>query len=312
MHGEVGDEVGRRQDRVDQAGRGEQRRVGDVRPGQIVGGVGVVQPPVQVVELVVELGGEPVGGRDGDAAARAATRMPRADRLGEAVPVGQAAHLHRRRVRALASRSGTARRSCGTPRPPPPGAPGCTARRGGRCAPRSAWRSRPGRSAAARPPAARSPARSPRSTPPGRRRAAAAPPPDAAPPASSTASTTGRYCSAATANNSGTAGQPPRHRQLQGASPLRVQPAPGPPRGCGRGETAPPRAPRAPPPAGPRRGRAPARCSTTPAGSPVAVCSTLSSARPPRHAIASTICRDGAGMASTRAASSPATSDRPR
>ena len=54
------------------------------------------------------------------------------------------------------------------------------------------------------------------------------------------------------------------------------------------------------------------RCSTTPAGSAVAVCSRLSSARPPRHAIASTICRDGAGRASTRAASSPATSDRPR
>jgi hypothetical protein len=37
----VGDEVGRRQDRVDQTGRGEQRGLGNVRPGQIIG-VGVV------------------------------------------------------------------------------------------------------------------------------------------------------------------------------------------------------------------------------------------------------------------------------
>ena len=52
--------------------------------------------------------------------------------------------------------------------------------------------------------------------------------------------------------------------------------------------------------------------STTSAGSAVAVCSRLSSARPPRQAIASTIRRDAAGKASPRAASSPATSDWPR
>jgi hypothetical protein len=67
MHREVGDEVGRRQDHTDQAGRGEQGRVGELRPRQIVDRFGVVQPPVQEVELVVELGGEPVRGRDGDA-----------------------------------------------------------------------------------------------------------------------------------------------------------------------------------------------------------------------------------------------------
>ena len=90
MHGGVGDEVGRRQDRVEQTGRGEQRGIGDVRPSQIVGGVGVVQPPVQMVELVVELGGEPVRRRDGDA--ELAQRLDaQLDRLGEAVPVGQAA-----------------------------------------------------------------------------------------------------------------------------------------------------------------------------------------------------------------------------
>ncbi len=35
--------------------------MGDDRPSRIVG---VVQPPVQPVELLLELGGEPVGGRD--------------------------------------------------------------------------------------------------------------------------------------------------------------------------------------------------------------------------------------------------------
>ena len=64
--GVVGDE-GRRQDRVDQTGRGEQRGVGDVRPRQIFSGFGLVQPLVQAVELAVEFGGEPVRGRDGDA-----------------------------------------------------------------------------------------------------------------------------------------------------------------------------------------------------------------------------------------------------
>ena len=59
-------------------------------------------------------------------------------------------------------------------------------------------------------------------------------------------------------------GQPPRHRQLQGASPLRVQPAQDRPRGCGRGGTAPPVAPRAPSPAGPRPARAPAAAPPRP------------------------------------------------
>ena len=107
-------------------------------------------------------------------------------------------------------------------------------------------------------------------------------------------------------------GQPPRQGQLQGASPRRVQPA--------QDRLADPvvaephrrHARRAPSPAGPRRGRAPAAVPPRAAGSPVAACSRLSSARPPRHAIASSSCRDAAGMASTRAASSPATSDWPR
>ena len=148
VHGRGG-VVGRRQDRHDQAGRGEQRRVGDVRPGQVVGSVGAVQPPVQIAELAVELGGEPVRRRDGDA--ELTQRLDaKPDRLRETVPVGQAAHLHRRRGRALHRGGRQPLDRCGTPRPPPPTAPGRTARRGGRCAPRPAWRSRPGRSAAAR------------------------------------------------------------------------------------------------------------------------------------------------------------------
>ena len=62
----------------------------------------------------------------------------------------------------------------------------------------------------------------------------------------------------------------------------------------------------------PLRARAPAAVRTTSGGSAMAVCSTPSSVRPPRQAIASTISRDGAGMARTRAASSSATSERPR
>jgi len=63
----VADEVGRRQEGVDETAGGEQLGLGDVRPSQIAGRVGVVQPAVQMVELAVELDGEPVGGRDGDA-----------------------------------------------------------------------------------------------------------------------------------------------------------------------------------------------------------------------------------------------------
>jgi hypothetical protein len=65
--GRVAEEEGRCLGRVDQAGRGEQRGVGEVRPGQVAGGFGVVQPLVQVAELVVKLGREPVRGRDSDA-----------------------------------------------------------------------------------------------------------------------------------------------------------------------------------------------------------------------------------------------------
>ena len=45
--GRVAEEEGRWQDCVDQAGRGEQRGVGEVRPGQVARGFGVVQPPYQ-------------------------------------------------------------------------------------------------------------------------------------------------------------------------------------------------------------------------------------------------------------------------
>ena len=197
------DEVGRRQDRVEQAGRGEQCGVGDLRPGQLVGGVGV-QPPVQMFELVVELLIEPVRRRHDDAAARAAIPGPGRS-LRRSVSGGSGCAPAPPSRRHVASRRDTAARSCGTPRPPRPGAPGCTGRRGGRCAPRSAWPSRPGRSAAARRPAARSPARTRRSTSPGRRRGAAAPPPAGAPPRRRRRRRTGRYCSAATANSSGTA-----------------------------------------------------------------------------------------------------------
>ena len=60
-------DVASRQGRVDQMGGGEQRGVGDFWSGQLVGGVGVVQPSVQMPELAIELGGAPLGGRDGDA-----------------------------------------------------------------------------------------------------------------------------------------------------------------------------------------------------------------------------------------------------
>jgi hypothetical protein len=98
--GGVAGEVGHRLGRVDQARSGEQRGVGEIRPGQIGGGVGVVQPLVQIAEPVVKLDGQPVRGRDGDAEF---TQRLQAEpqRLRITGPVGHAAHLHRRRVRAV-------------------------------------------------------------------------------------------------------------------------------------------------------------------------------------------------------------------
>ncbi len=132
---------------------------------------------------------------------------------------------------------GTALRSCGTPRRPPPAAPGSTARRDGRCAPRRAWRSRPGRPPQARRSAAYTPARSPRSGWPGRRRAAAAPPPGAA----------RRH-------------QRPR-RRLAGTAPPRPRTTPAPPPAAARWRAARPAAAPGRPRTGPGE-RAPPRCPT--------------------------------------------------
>jgi hypothetical protein len=89
-----------RQQRVEHAGGGEQRRVGDRRTAHVVG-LGV-QPPVEVVELAVELDREPVGRRHGEA--QLAQRLDAEGRgLRETLPVGQASHLHRRRERAFGS-----------------------------------------------------------------------------------------------------------------------------------------------------------------------------------------------------------------
>ena len=95
--------------------------VGSVRSGRAgsPATLGVVQPPVQVLDLGVELGREPVGGRDGDAEV-AQRRQAEGDRVGEAVAVGQAADLHRRRVRALQRGRAQLLDACGTPRPPRP------------------------------------------------------------------------------------------------------------------------------------------------------------------------------------------------
>ena len=115
--------VGRRRDRAEQADRGEQRGLGNVRPDQLVGAVDVVQPPVQVAELAVQLGGKQVSGRHGDAELTQRVQ-PEAERFRKTVPLGQAAHLHPRRVRTVQRTRPTASRSCRIPRPPPPGAPG--------------------------------------------------------------------------------------------------------------------------------------------------------------------------------------------
>src|SRR6476660_6587052 len=62
------------------------------RAGRIIRGFGVVQPPVQMVELVVQLASEPVRGRDGDA--ELTQRLDaQTDRLHKTVPEGEAAHL---------------------------------------------------------------------------------------------------------------------------------------------------------------------------------------------------------------------------
>jgi hypothetical protein len=94
---EVGDEVGDRHERGDQPAGGEQRRVGHLRA--CVVDVGVVQPPVQMLDLALDLGGGPIR-RDADAQF-AQQSDAQLDGVAEPVPVGQAAHLYRSRVRAL-------------------------------------------------------------------------------------------------------------------------------------------------------------------------------------------------------------------
>jgi hypothetical protein len=98
--GGVAGQVGCLRSCVDQAGGGEQRGVGEVGPGQIAGGVGVIQPLVPRAEPVVKVGGEPVRSREGDAEFPQRLQ-PEPERLRETGPVGHAAHLHRRRVRAV-------------------------------------------------------------------------------------------------------------------------------------------------------------------------------------------------------------------
>jgi hypothetical protein len=96
---EVTGEVGPRQYRVDQASRGEEGWVADLRPGQVVGAVAVVEPPVQVLELPVEIRGPLVRHRHGDAE-RAQRLDGQADRLREPLPMAEAAHLQVPRVGA--------------------------------------------------------------------------------------------------------------------------------------------------------------------------------------------------------------------
>ena len=96
---EVTGEVGPWQHRVDQTGRGEEGRVADLRPRQVVGGVAVVEPPVQVLELPLEVRGPLVRRRHGDAE-RAQRLDGQADRLREPLPVAEAAHLQVPRVGA--------------------------------------------------------------------------------------------------------------------------------------------------------------------------------------------------------------------
>jgi hypothetical protein len=50
----VGDEVRHRQDRVDQAGCGQQFGVAELRASQLLGRAGAVQPPEEAIELVIE------------------------------------------------------------------------------------------------------------------------------------------------------------------------------------------------------------------------------------------------------------------
>ncbi len=291
----VGGEVGRRQDRVDQAGRGQQRRVGELagapdrRPASVRS-----SHRYRRSNWSSSSGRSPVGRPARRCRSSRSARQAERDRLRRSGcggsgcapappsrPRGRRASRHSASIVRYSS-SASSRR----PRLYRRGvAAGAHLER--------AWRSSAGstsRSAARS--AARSPARSRRSALAWSAARRSSPTTPLAPSASSTASTTGRYCSAATANSSGTRGQPPRHRQLQGASPLRHPARPGPPRGSGRGGTAPPRAPRAPPPAGPRRGRAPAAARPRPPARRSRPAAGASSARPPRHAIASTSCRD--------------------
>ena len=91
-------EVGRRHRGIHEADRADQRRIGDPGMRDVVGGVGVVQPPVQQAEPVVELGLRDVGRRHGDAelAQRCHAEL---DGFGHTDAIGQAPHLQGRRAR---------------------------------------------------------------------------------------------------------------------------------------------------------------------------------------------------------------------
>ena len=95
-------EVRRRHRGIHEADRADQRRIGDLGMRDVVGGVGVVQPPVQQAEPVVELGLHDVDRRHGDAElAQRCHAEP--DGFGHADAIGQAPHLQGRRARPFCS-----------------------------------------------------------------------------------------------------------------------------------------------------------------------------------------------------------------
>ena len=96
-------QVGRRQERVDQPRRREQRRVADLRALKIVGGL---EPTVEVLELRVDIGGASVRRQvDPERPQRVRAEL---ERLGNPLPVREAVHLHRRGIGALQRRGGEA------------------------------------------------------------------------------------------------------------------------------------------------------------------------------------------------------------
>lgn len=87
-------------DPVDESGAGEQRRIGQIGPAQVVVVIGLIHPPVQPGKAALGFGGQPLRRRHRQAEP-AQLLEAESDRLLMSTPVDQAAYLNESRVGPL-------------------------------------------------------------------------------------------------------------------------------------------------------------------------------------------------------------------